>query len=73
VAIAVERRSPSPRRFASLTPVERFTKFAARFPKESAAFLDMMEVIWDTQGKLDRRADRLDRRGRRIAQASDRS
>jgi hypothetical protein len=73
VSIAVERRSPSPRRFASLTPAARFAKFAARFPKETEAFLTMMEVIWDTQGKLDRRADRLDRRGRRIAQASDRS
>jgi hypothetical protein len=67
-----DRRTPSPRRFASLPPAEKFRRFSTRFPKESAAFLEMMEIIWDTHGKLDRRNAGYDRRARRLAEASDR-
>jgi hypothetical protein len=66
-----DRRTPSPRRFASLSPIDKFRRFQTRFPKETSAFLEMMEVIWDTQGKLDRRNAGYDRRARRLANASD--
>lgn len=70
---ADRRSSSSPRRFASLPPAEKFRRFAIRFPKESSAFLEMMEIIWDTQSKLDRRKAGYDRRARRLAEASDRN